>query len=215
MNLVKHMSSNTTDRACLAYTRQSAFDKRQSLPRVSYTSTMKQIMGCYHLHIERTQTVRKNSSVGNDRPLSLICLLRSSSFSEAGLQALPSVLTSVHGPACVLLVVVPGPSPLCSLRVTTTPSSFVMHSGPVIYVVANTVRGLLDRKIKNKTPVRNCLISKLTTHCLILGWYVINVTPIWHPRTASVLCHKLKVAVSTIVPRSPCFAFCTPKYRLL
>ena len=129
MNLVKHMSSNTTDRACLAYTRQSAFDKRQSLPRVSYTSTMKQIMGCYHLHIERTQTVRKNSSVGNDRPLSLICLLRSSSFSEAGLQALPSVLTSVHGPACVLLVVVPGPSPLCSLRVTTTPSSFVMRSG--------------------------------------------------------------------------------------
>ena len=78
-------------------------------------------MGCYHLHIERTQTVRKNSSVGNDRPLSLICLLRSSSSSEAGLQALPSVLTSVHGPACVLLVVVPGPSPLCSLRVTTTP----------------------------------------------------------------------------------------------
>ena len=94
MNLVKHMSSNTTDRACLAYTRQSAFDKRQSLPRVSYTSTTKQIMGCYHLHIERTQTVRKNSSVGNDRPLSLICLLRSFSFSEAGLQALPSVLTS-------------------------------------------------------------------------------------------------------------------------
>ena len=45
---------------------------------------MKQIMGCYHLHIERTQTVRKNSSVGNDRPLSLICLRRSSSFSEAG-----------------------------------------------------------------------------------------------------------------------------------
>ena len=44
MNLVKHMSSNTTDRACLAYIRQSAFDKRQSLPRVSYTSTMKQIM---------------------------------------------------------------------------------------------------------------------------------------------------------------------------
>ena len=66
MNLVKHMSSNTTDRACLAYTRQSAFDKRQSLPRVSYTSTMKQIMGCYHLHIERKQTVRKNSSVGNE-----------------------------------------------------------------------------------------------------------------------------------------------------
>ena len=79
MNLVKHMSSNTTDRACLAYTLQSAFDKRQSLPRVSYTSTMKQIMGCYHLHIERTQTVRKKSSVGNYRPLSLICLLRSSS----------------------------------------------------------------------------------------------------------------------------------------
>ena len=90
---------------------------------------MKQIMGCYHLHTERTQTVRKNSSVGNDRPLSLICLLRSSSFSEAGPQVLPSVLTSVHGPACVLLVVVPGPSPLCSLRVTTTLSSFVMHSG--------------------------------------------------------------------------------------
>ena len=98
MNLVKHMSSNTTDRACLAYTRQSAFGRRQSLPRVSYTSTTKQIMGCYHLHIERTQTVRKNSSVGNDRPLSLICLLRSSSFSEAGPQVLPSVLTSVHGP---------------------------------------------------------------------------------------------------------------------
>ena len=129
MNLVKHMSSNTTDRACLAYTRQSAFGRRQSLPRVSYTSTMKQIMGCYHLHIERTQTERKNSSVGNDRPLSLICLLRSSSFSEAGPQVLLSVLTSVHGPACVLLVVVPGPSPLCSLRVTSTPSSFVMHSG--------------------------------------------------------------------------------------
>ena len=116
MNLVKHMSSNTTYRACLAYTRQSAFGRRQSLPRVSYTSTMKQIMGCYHLHIERTQTVRKKSSVGNDRPLSLICLLRSSSFSEAGPQALPSVLTSVHGPAFVLLVVVPGPSPLCFLR---------------------------------------------------------------------------------------------------
>ena len=45
------MSSNTTDRACLAYTRQSAFGRRQSLPRVSYTSTMKRIMGCYHLHI--------------------------------------------------------------------------------------------------------------------------------------------------------------------
>ena len=117
MNLVKHMSSNTTDRACLAYTRQSAFGRRQSLPR------------CYHLHIERTQTVRKKSSAGNDRPLSLICLLRSSSFSEAGPQALPSVLTSVQGAACVLLVVVPGPSPLCSLRVTITPSSFVMHSG--------------------------------------------------------------------------------------
>ena len=110
------MSSKTPDRACLAYTRQSAFGRRQSLPRVSYTSTMKQIMGCYHLHIERTQTIRKDSSVGNDRPLSLICLLRSSSFSEAGLQALPSVLTIDHGPACVLLVVVPGPSPLRSLR---------------------------------------------------------------------------------------------------
>ena len=89
---------------------------------------MKQIMGCYHLHIERTQTLRKKLSGGNDRPFSLICLLRSSSFSEAGPQVLPSVLTSVHGPACVLLVVVPGPSPLCSLRVMTTPSSFVMHS---------------------------------------------------------------------------------------
>ena len=61
MNLVEHMSSNTTDRACLAYTRQSAFGRRQSLLRVSYTSTMKQIMGYYHLHIERTQTV--NSSI--------------------------------------------------------------------------------------------------------------------------------------------------------
>ena len=99
------MSSNTTDRACLAYTGQSAFGRRKSLPRVSYTSTMKRIMGCYHLHIERTQTVRKKSSVGNDRPLSLICLLRSSSFSEAGPQVLPSVLTSVHGPACVLVIV--------------------------------------------------------------------------------------------------------------
>ena len=129
MNLVKHMSSKTTDRACLAYTRQSAFGGRQSLPRVSYTSTMKQLMGCYHLYIERTQTIRKDPLVGNDRPLSLICLLRSSSFSEAGPQALPSVLTSDHGPACVLLVVVPGPSPLRSLRVTTTPFSYVMHSG--------------------------------------------------------------------------------------
>ena len=139
------MSSNTTDRACLAYTRQSAFGRRQSLPRVSYTSTMKQIMGCYHLHIERTQTVRKKSSVGNDRPLSLICLLRSSSFSEAGLQALPSVLTSVHGPACVLLVVVPGPSSLCSLRVTTTPSSFVMPSG-------SSLGFFLERKAQPDLP---------------------------------------------------------------
>ena len=145
MNLVKHMSSNNTDRACLAYTRQSAFGRRQSLPRVSYTSTMKQIMGCYHLHIERTQTVRKKSSVGNDRPLSLICLLRSSSFSEAGPQALPSVLTSVHGPACVLLVVVPGPSPLRSLRVTTTPSSFVMHSG-------SSLGFFLERKAQPDLP---------------------------------------------------------------
>ena len=137
MNLVKHMSSNTTDRACLAYTRQSAFGRRQSLPRVSYTSTMKQIMGCYHLHIERTQTVRKKSSVENDRPLSLICLLRSSSFSEAGLQALPSVLTSVHGPACVLLVVVPGPSPLCSLRVTTHPPPSLCTPVPVLDFFSN------------------------------------------------------------------------------
>ena len=144
MNLVKHMSSNTTDRACLAYTRQSAFGRRQSFPRVSYTSTMKQIMGCYHLHIEGTQNVRKNSSVGNDRPFSLICLLRSSSFSEAGPQALPSVLTSVHGPACVLLVV-PGPSPLCSLRVTTTPSSFVMHSG-------SSLGFFLERKAQPDLP---------------------------------------------------------------
>ena len=135
MNLVKHTSSNTTDRACLAYTRQSAFGKRQSLPRVSYTSTMKQIMGCYHLHIERTQTVRKKSSVGNDRPLSLICLLRSSSFSEAGPQALPSVLTSV----------VPSRSPLCSLRVTTTPSSFVMHSG-------SSLGFFLERKAQPDLP---------------------------------------------------------------
>ena len=112
--------------------------------KLSYTSTMKQIMGCYHLHIERTQTVRKKSSVGNDRPLSLICLLRSSSFSEAGPQALPSVLTSVHGPACVLLVVVPRPSPLCSLRVTTTPSSFVMHSG-------SSLGFFLERKAQNQT----------------------------------------------------------------
>ena len=145
MHLVKHMSSNTTDRACLAYTRQSAFDKRQSLPRVSYTSTMKQIMRCYHLHIERTPTVRKKSSVGNDRPLSLICPLRSSSFSEAGPQALPSVLTSVHGPACVLLVVVPRPLPLCSLRVTTTPSSFVMHSG-------SSLGFFLERKAQPDLP---------------------------------------------------------------
>ena len=145
MNLVKHMSSSTADRACLAYTRQSAFGRRQSLPRVSYTSTMKQIMGCYHLHIERTQTVRKKTSVGNDRPLSLICLLRSSSFSEAGPQALPSVLTSVYGPACVLLVVVPGLSPLCSLRVTTTPSSFVMHSG-------SSLGFFLERKAQPDLP---------------------------------------------------------------
>ena len=101
--------------------------------------------GMLHLHIERTQTVRKKSSVGNDRPLSLICLLRSSSFSEAGLQALPSVLTSVHGPACVLLVVVPGPSPLCSLRVTTTPSSFVMHSG-------SSLGFFLERKAQPDLP---------------------------------------------------------------
>ena len=26
---------------------------------------------------------------------------------------------------------------------------------------------------------------------------------------------RVKVAVNTIVPRSPFFAFCTPKYRLL
>ena len=151
MNLVKHMSSNTTDRACLAYKRQSAFGRRQSLPRVSYTSTMKQIMGCYHLHIERTQTVRKKSSVGNDRPLSLICLLRSSSFSEAGPQALPSVLTSVHGPACVLAVV-PGPSPLCSLRVTTTPSSFVMHSGSSLGFFSNERLNQTSRPSTTASP---------------------------------------------------------------
>ena len=29
------------------------------------------------------------------------------------------------------------------------------------------------------------------------------------------ICFTLKVAVNTIVPRSPFFAFCTPKYRLL
>ena len=153
MNLVKQ-SSNTIDRACLAYTRQSAYGRRQSLPRVSYTSIMNQIMGCYHLHIERTQTVRKNSSVGNDRPLSLICLLRSSSFSEAGPQVLPSVLTSVHGPACVLLVVVPGPSPLCSLRVTATPSSFVMHSG-------SSLGFFLERKAQPDLPPVDNLFSIL------------------------------------------------------
>ena len=164
MNLVKHMPSNTTDRACFAYTRQSAFDKRQSLPRVSYyTSTMKQIMGCYHLHIERTQTARKKSSVGNDRPLSLICLLPSSSFSEAGLQALPSVLTSVHGPACVLLVVVPGPSPLCSLRVTTTPSSFVMHSG-------SSLGFFLERKAQpDLPPVDNRILHPVAESSLHTG----------------------------------------------
>lgn len=74
MNLVKHMSSNTTDRACLAYTRQSAFGRRQSLPRVSYTSTMKQIMGCYHLHIERTQTEKIH------RWEMIVCSLLSASF---------------------------------------------------------------------------------------------------------------------------------------
>ena len=152
MNLVKHMSSNTTDRACLANTRQSAFGRRQSLPRVSYTSTMKQIVGCYHLHIERTQTVRKKSSVGNDRPFSLICLLRFSSFSEAAPQALPSVLTSVHGPACVLLVVEPGPSPLCSLRVTTTPSSFVMHSGSSLGFFSNERLNQTSRPSTTATP---------------------------------------------------------------
>ena len=158
MNLVKHMPSNTTDRACLAHTRQSAFDKRQSLPRVSYTSIMKQIM-----HIERTQTVRKTSSVGNDRPLSLICLLRSSSFSEAGPQALPSVLTSVHGPACVLLVVVPGPSPLCSLRVTTTPSSFVMHSG-------SSLGFFLERKAQpDLPPVDNRILHPVAESSLHTG----------------------------------------------
>ena len=89
--------------------------------------------------------VRKKSSVGYDRPLSLICLLRSSSFSEAGPQVLLSVLTSVHGPACVLLVVVPGPSPPCSLRVTTTPSSFVMHSG-------SSLGFFLERKAQPDLP---------------------------------------------------------------
>ena len=95
--------------------------------------------------LKEHRLLRKKSSVGNDRPLSLICLLRSSSFSEAGLQALPSVLTSVHGPACVLLVVVPGPSPLCSLRVTTTPSSFVMHSG-------SSLGFFLERKAQPDLP---------------------------------------------------------------
>ena len=164
MNLVKHMSSNTTDRACLAYTRQSAFGRRQSLPRVSYTSTMKQIMGCYYLHIERTQTVRKNSSVGNDRPLSLICLLRSSSFSEAGPQVLPSVLTSVHGPACVLLVVIPGPSPLCSLRVTTTPSSFVMHSGSSLGFFSRT-KGSTRPPARRQPLLHPATESSLHTGC--------------------------------------------------
>ena len=152
MNLVKHMSSNTTDRACLAYTRQSAFDKRQSLPRVSYTSTMKQIMGCYHLHIERTQTVRKKSSVGNDRPLSLICLLRSSSFSEAGPQALPSVLTSVHGPAGVLLVVVPGPSPLCSLRGRPHPPPSLCTPVPVLDFFSNERLNQTSRPSTTASP---------------------------------------------------------------
>ena len=165
MNLVKHMSSNTTDRACLAYTRQSAFDKRQSLPRVSYTSTMKQIMGCYHLHIERTQTVRKKSSVGNDRPLSLICLLCSSSFSEAGPQALPSVLTSVHGPACVLLVVVPGPSPLCSLCVTTTPSSFVMYSGSSLGFFFSRTKGSTRPPARRQPLLHPVAESSLHTGC--------------------------------------------------
>ena len=76
------MSSNTTDRACLTYTRQSAFGRRQSLPRVSYTSTMKQIMGCYHLHIERTQSCKKKfiggkgSSALSYLPPSLLLLQR-------------------------------------------------------------------------------------------------------------------------------------------
>ena len=145
MNLVKHMSP------CLATQQigrvlrfrqkakfaQSVLDLNHEANK-SWDSTI-----C--TYIERIQTVRKKSSVGNDRPLSLICLLRSSSLSKAGLQALPSVLTSVHGPACVLLVVVPGPPPLCSLRVTTTPSSFVMHSG-------SSLGFFLERKAQPDLP---------------------------------------------------------------
>ena len=108
MNLVKHMSSNTTDRACLAYTRQSALGRRQSLP----------------------------SSVLSYLPPSLLLLRRGRPL---------SVLTSVHGPACVLLVVVPGPPPLCSLRVTATPSSFVMHSG-------SSLGYFLERKAQPDLP---------------------------------------------------------------
>ena len=169
MNLVKHMSSNTTDRACLAYTpRQSAFGRRQSLPRVSYTSTMKKIMGCYHLHIiERTQTVRKKSSEGNDRPLSLICLLRSSSFSEAGLQALPSVLTSVHGPARVLLVVVPGPSPLCSLRVTTSPSPSLCTPVPVLDLFSNERLNQTSRPSTTASPSCRRVQPTYRVHSLV------------------------------------------------
>ena len=113
------------------------------------------------------QTVRKKSSVGKDRPLSLICPLRSSSFSEAGPQALPSVFTSVHGPACVLLVVVPGPSPLYSLRVTTTPSFFVMHSGSSLGFFSNERLNQTSRPSTTASPSCRRVQPTYRVHSLV------------------------------------------------
>ena len=72
MNLVKHMSSNTTDMACLAYTRQSAFGRRQSLPRVSYTVKKSKRGACE----------QKAATVLPNRTAATLCICSSLSFLE-------------------------------------------------------------------------------------------------------------------------------------
>ena len=80
---------------------------------------------------------------------------------------------------------------------------------------------VLQSKRTTKTPAQTCTKNFRFTHTeFVVIYSTVNNIDIYIFIFAvvskrSVKHRMVKVAVNTIVPRSPFFAFCTPKYRLL
>ena len=126
LNQVKVTSSNTTDRACHCLHTTRRYKHKTEFVQSFLHQPWKH--GKPSAILKRTTNLTQ-FSVEKEPPLvddALLALLSSLFLSRGRLQALPSVLSCVHGPTYPL-VFVPSPLPLCFFVRNT--SSFVIHPG--------------------------------------------------------------------------------------